>query len=111
MDEVAHMPDVPLRDYFEARVTALEKASEVSARALDRRLDAMNEIREAMRDMSSGMATRSELDAAKENIEKDLRALREFRAELGGKASQQQANVALALALLSLVMSIVMHFI
>ena len=101
--------EVPLRDYFEARVAALEKASEVSAKALDRRLDAMNEIREAMRDMSSGMATRTELDNAKEAIEKDLRGLREFRAELQGKASQSQAN--LTLALLSILLSVALKLI
>jgi hypothetical protein len=98
---------VSLRDYLEARITALEKANEVASRALEARLAAMNEIRETLRDQSSQMATRRELTQATGVIEKDLRILREFRAELQSKADQSAVAQARLMAYLALAVGIV----
>ncbi len=63
--------------YFEARLIALEKANEVAAEALKLRLNAMNEIRESMRDQGTRMATRSELEQCMASLTKDVRDARD----------------------------------
>ena len=73
--------------------------------ALDHRLNSMNEIRQALTDLSGTMFTRNEHDVYSTSVEKDLRALRESRAELSGKASQRTAGVGLLLAVAAVVIS------
>jgi hypothetical protein len=84
------MPDRPdspdsisLRAYFERLVESCdekhtlrnqmsERALDVAHRALATRLESMNEIRDAMRDQSSHMATKIELAALRDIVD-DLR--------------------------------------
>lgn len=101
---------VSLRDYVDTRLAALDKAMELATRILDKRLDSMNEIRGSMRDQAATMATRQELQAKLDIVDVELRSLREFRVALEAKASQQSVNVALALSLIGLAISIVKLF-
>ena len=83
----------------------------VTAATLEKRLDAGNHIREALKEQAEAvlsvlrgkielMLPRSEHDIYIKQVEADLRILRESRAELAGKASQSSMNLALALALI-----------
>jgi hypothetical protein len=97
---------------------------------MDKRLNTMNEIRESLRDQSSTMVTQGEhrlvlasIESLQSSIakmisredasvllgrvEEDLRVLRESRAMLAGKASQNSVVFAIALAASGLVMGVV----
>jgi hypothetical protein len=73
---------------------------------MEHRLNAMNEFRESLKDQSNLFLTKAEYTACKEKIDEDIRLLRESRAELHGKASQMQANIALAIAIIGILMSL-----
>lgn len=102
---------VPLKEHIESRLTALEQATTIAAHAMDKRLDGMNEFREALKDQASRMATRQEVEDKMAAVERDLRELREFRNMMRGKADQQAVNLALALSVLGMAISIILHFI
>ena len=53
---------VSLKEYFESRIESLEKAVYVASSAMDRRLEGMNEFRDAMKDQAARIVTREELE-------------------------------------------------
>jgi hypothetical protein len=71
--------------------------------ALDRRLEVMNEFRQALTDREATYYTRPEHDVYSRMVETDLRMLRESRAELMGKASQSSVLLTLAVAISGMV--------
>jgi hypothetical protein len=103
--------NVPLKEYFEARVVALEKATILAAHQMERRLEGMNEFREQLKDQAGQFQTKQEANLRWDNfirdqeaIKSDIRILRESRAMLEGKASQQSVNVATILAVVGIVL-------
>ena len=105
---------VSLRTYFDAKLDALEKSQGLVYEAMGRRLDGLNQFREALRDQQSKFATCIELAAVRERLdvettrfEKEIQALREFKATLEGKASQQSVIFAYALSILGLLIGII----
>jgi hypothetical protein len=111
------MSDVPLKEHLEARVAALERAVDMNIawlektrigdrEILEKRLDSMNEFRDALRDQSGTMFTRVEHEAYQKTVEADLRGLRGFQSTLEGKASQANLNVTFILALAAVVVSV-----
>jgi len=78
-DESNHREIVSLRDYFDGRLLELDKrieqqhvstqrALDKAEQALGRRLDGMNEFRDALRDQSNQMATREQLDRVRDRV-------------------------------------------
>ena len=102
---------VTLYDHFESRITGLEKATCVAQTSLEKRLESMNEFRAAIKDQNMTFVTRVEFEAFHKPVLDDLRVLRESRAELAGKASQGQTNLALIIALIGLILAIVKFFV
>lgn len=107
-----------LRDLFEAQLTAMQERFLAELRAIreavtvanaanDKRLDSVNEFRAQMADQAARFIVRSDLEAAVAPLRSDIAALKEFRAELKGKASQSSVNMAYAFAGLSAVLGIV----
>jgi hypothetical protein len=90
---------VSLRCYTDARLTGLEKASDVAAKRLDDRLATMNEFRSAMGDLSSRMVTRAELLVQLDKVDAILDDLKQSRDRLDGKASQKSVDTAMLIAL------------
>ena len=88
----------------------LEKATTIASEGLEKRLSGMNEFRAQLKDQTANFITRPEHDAVLLRINEDIRILRESRAELSGKASQLSANVALGIALIGLVLSLIGFF-
>jgi len=116
---------VSLKEYFESRLNGVEKAIELANDSLCKRLEGMNEFREALKDQTGKMATREEIkhqiavadnridsirrelvDKAK-NLEDKVDSLSYFKASLEGKASQTQANVVMFLSIVGLIISII----
>jgi hypothetical protein len=83
---------VTLRDYIDARMTAADRAVLIALAAMDKRMDAANELRGALKDLADSAVTRSKYDDDVKRIQEDIRSLRESRAELSGKASQDSLN-------------------
>lgn len=105
--------NVSLKEYLEARLNSLERdfqtklnASEtartIASTEMDRRLEGMNEFRDTLRDQASRFVTGTEVNLMMKPIAEDIRVLREYKAEVAGKASQTSAIVALLIALLAI---------
>ncbi len=101
---------VSLEKHFETRIIAIEKSIEATAKVLDRRLEGMNEFREALKDQASKFITRSELNVIIQRLDVDIRVLREYKATMEGKASQTSVSFAYAIAIISLIVGIVGYF-
>jgi len=117
--------DVSLRDHIESRLAALEKSlderfksqEQAIAHALaanEKRLDGMNEFREALRDQSRQFSVKSDLDNLSavtckdiERLEEDIKSLNESRAEMRGKASQTQLVVAYIISIIGIIFGII----
>ena len=97
------MDNVTLKEYFDTKVEAVKAVHEAYIYALEKRLESMNEFREAMKDQAARMMTREE----SKSIKDDIRSLRESRATLEGKASYQSVLIAYALSAISIIVSIV----
>ncbi len=98
--EQAHREIITLRDYFNEKVTALEqrldqqrlymeRAVDKAEVALGRRLDGMNEFRDALKDQASRMATSEQLDRVRDRV------------------SETEKKIAVTAAIWSMVVSIV----
>lgn len=105
----AKQPDlsIPLKEYFDARFDAIDKATTLAAEQMNKRLEGMNEIREAMREQAANFATCAEVNAKFALVDKDLRTLLDYKAELEGKASLTSVYVAWILAGAGLLVSII----
>ena len=101
------MGEVSLKEYTEARLRAVEKATDLAANTLEKRLEGMNEFRQALKSQSSTFVTRTEVDVQIAKIHDDIRTLRESKARLEGKASQLYVTVTLVIAILGLMASII----
>ena len=98
---------VSLKEHVESRLVALEKATDLAARTLEKRLEGMNEFREALKNQTSLFVTRTEIDIQLSKINDDIRELRESKAMLEGKASQLYVTITLVVALLGLIIGVV----
>jgi len=104
--EFSWVDGVTLTEHFDERFRAQEKALELAYASMEKRLDGMNEFRQALRDQNSLFVNRAEHDA----LVADIRGLREFRAGLEGVASAKSVYIAFAISVLSLAFSLVHWF-
>lgn len=107
MDSEDKNTRVSLREHIESRLAALEKATDLAAKALEKRLEGMNEFREALNNQASQFMTRREMTVIKDAFVKDIRELREFKAALEGKASQTSVIITLVISILGLLVAII----
>ena len=97
-----------------AEMIAIKEGTKLAKDAVDVRLASMNEFRKALSDQSDSFLTRAEYSTQHQNLEQrfgrmdeDIRTLRESRAELQGKASQSQVNIALIVAIIGIAISVI----
>jgi ethanolamine ammonia-lyase small subunit len=88
------------------RLEATDKAQEVYRSALDKRLETMNEFREALKDQNKTFIARPE----HELVVADIRSLRESRATLEGKASMMSVIISYGISIISLFVAILALF-
>ena len=116
------------RHYLESRIAAIEKATQLAARALTTRLESMNEIRASLEDARSNSPTNADMKALQRQvdgmdkrmeklisseqfsslrgpIDKDLRELRDSKNILAGKADRGSVMLSVGLACISLLLS------
>lgn len=96
-----------MQNTFSARMNAMEKATTVAAGLMDKRLEAMNEFRNTLKDQASQFLTQAEFDAQHQRVLEDIRMLRESKATLDGKASQQSVNISLIIAVVGMIMGMI----
>ena len=101
------MSDVTLKEHFETRLAAVEKATEVAAKQMEKRLDSMNEFREQLRCQASLFMTKENYDARHQLLQNQVDDLMLSRAELKGKASMSSVYMAYAIAIISIGLSII----
>jgi len=111
-----HQDGVSLKEHFNSRIAALEKqlethkettdeavtrAREVYQEAITReretnqhRFSVLNDHKANMDSLSANMRSRQECEALHERSTEDITALKTFRANLEGKASQSSVTVA-----------------
>ena len=101
---------ITLEKYVDTRIDAIEKAVAIAYQAMDKRLDGMNEFRDTIKDLNKSYITRNEHDI----VCQDIQSLKESRAEIAGKASQNSVNTAQIISVVSALLaliSVVLHFI
>jgi hypothetical protein len=100
------MTDVTLLDHLESRIKAVEKSNEQSNRVLEKRLDSMNEFREALKDQVNRSPSRAEMDAKFQILDKDIKLLNTFMDTQQGKATMNDVNGAKLVAYIGLALGI-----
>ena len=74
---------------------------------MNRRLESMNEFRDALKDQASGFLTKSEYNLIHDRVVDDIRILRESKASLEGKASQKSVNIAYIISAMSILLAVI----
>jgi uncharacterized Ntn-hydrolase superfamily protein len=92
------------------QVIALDKATVIAKDNMERRLDSMNEFREALRDTQARFLTSQEFDNAHAQVMTDIKMLREEKARMEGKASQSQVLGTAAISIVGLVIGVISLF-
>ncbi len=98
---------VTLKEYIDTRMDALQLAIKLVTDSLDKRREDMNEFRAQMQDQTAHFITRAELNVVRESQDKDIKSLRESRATLEGKASQNSVMVSYIIAFIGIAIGIV----
>ena len=110
--------EVSLKEYVEKlveasekkadiRIAAMEKATTVAYANMEGRLTGMNEFRQTLSDQAGKFPTREELNAYLKSINDDLRMLRESKAQMDGKASQNSVMISLILGVMGLSIGVI----
>ena len=85
-------------------------SSEVSAAMLEKRLESMNEFRAQLKDQAGTFFTRNEHSTYMTSVEKDLRILRESKANLEGKATSLSVNISTTIAIIGVILAVLSFF-
>ena len=100
-----------IKSLMKSKYQTIEKSTDLATSVLDKRLDSMNEFRQALKDQQSTFVAKSEFDIMHQRIIEDIRMLREGKANLEGKASMTSVYISYAIALIALTISIIRIFI
>ena len=110
--------EITIKEYVERIVDDLEKRIEQARVTMEKRLDSMNEFRDALKDQSAKSPTREEMSSELDSIRKDVKSLISFKDSLEGKASQEDVNkanrnafIGIAIGFIGLLMGILRFFI
>jgi hypothetical protein len=87
-------PAISIKEYVDALFKASETRTEQARLTMEKRLDGMNEFRDALRDQAANSPSRIEMETKFEAIEKELKTLNTFMDTVGGKANQSDVTAA-----------------
>jgi hypothetical protein len=94
-----------VEELFKTRIDSMEEARRLALAAMDKRLDGMNELREALRDQRATYFTKESHELYQKQIELEIRSLQDFKLTLDTKASTKSVNLATGLAVGGFVIS------
>jgi hypothetical protein len=101
---------VSLKEYVDLRFSENLRALEKAERDLSKRLEGMNEFRDALKDQAGTFVTREALDLKIDNLERDVSDLKLNRAHAEGKASQTSVLIAYGISLVGLIIGVAAFF-
>lgn len=114
MDKYIDTKDDSIKCEFNAKLTtiyakfdAIEQARIITSLNLEKRLDGMNEFRDALNDALSRFLSTDEYKRGHDKVLDDIRILREDRARMEGKADQKSVNNATIIAVGGLLLGII----
>ena len=102
---------IHLEQLFDVKLSSTQLAIDKATASLDARLAVMNEFRGALKDQTHLFFTKSEHNIFREKVDSEITMLREFKAELKGKADQSQLNLSILISAIGIGMSLVSLFI
>ena len=98
---------VSLKEYFEEKFCALDRALELQAGEYSRRLEGLNHEARQLKDMQSTYVPRETYDNYVKTMQETVRNLELSRAELSGKASQKSLNFTMIASIIGLLISLI----
>lgn len=101
---------VSLKEYFDSRIESINESTTLARNAMEKRLEGMNEFRDALKDQTNKFVTRQEMTDSMLRISEDIRILRESKATIEGKASQNAMIATLIVAVGGLIVGTVSLF-
>ena len=96
-----------LQKHIEAQLHSVDRATVLALQTMDKRLEGMNEFREALKDTTARLATREELALQVGRLKSDIDELKHYRATMEGKASQSSVNAATVLSVVGLIVALI----
>ena len=96
---------VSLREHFESRLVAVEKATDRASSQLEKRLEGMNEFRGQLRDQAETFLPRSEYVLMHDRLVGEVRTLSDYRVKMDSKADQKTVTFATGIAVLSAILA------
>ena len=97
---------VTIKEYLESKIEGIAVATTLASKILEKRLDGMNEFRNALKDQAANFITRAELESTLAKITLDVQNLRDFKSTLEGKASQGSVYISYAINIIGWVITI-----
>jgi DNA-binding MurR/RpiR family transcriptional regulator len=94
-------------EHLNGDLRSLESNFNVANTSLDKRVDGMDEFRGQLKDQAGGFYTKDAHDQYAKRIDEDINSLKETRAELRGKASQNSVFLASIIGIIGIIMGIV----
>jgi hypothetical protein len=97
---------ISLKEYVDLRFTENQRALEKAERDLSKRLEGMNEFRDALKDQAGTFVTREAMEIKLDGLEKDMADLKLTRAHAQGKASQTSVLIAYGISFVGLLIAV-----
>lgn len=125
LDEKQKADCFSIKEFFENSINELEKnietkygslkeATTLAKTTMDERLARMNEFRESLKDQANSFVTKNEheilikkIDSELDILTEEVKNLREFKAELKGKADQSQVIFSLMIGLAGIIIGVI----
>jgi hypothetical protein len=116
--EFNYKDSVTLKEYFKdmaaemcevnrIRFESQDKALNLARESLEKRLEGMNEFRQAIKDQQSTFLTHNEYNAKHDLLQTQVDQLRLKGAELSGKADQKSVTIVMIFSLISATLGVV----
>jgi len=110
IDINSYAAGVSLKEYFESRLTAMEKATSLAKADMEKRLDSMNEFRHQLDMQTREFVNTILYDKDIDRLDKDIRDLRDSKNQLEGKASMKSVVIGYIFTAIALIIGIIKLF-
>jgi chromosome segregation ATPase len=94
-------------EHMRGDLQTLESNFNVANVGLEKRLEAMNEFRDQLKDQAGTFFTKNEHEQFAKRVDDEIGSLKESRAEAKGKASQNQVLVATLIGVIGIIVGLV----
>jgi septal ring factor EnvC (AmiA/AmiB activator) len=110
IDINSYVAGVSLREYFDSRLAAIEKATSLAKADMEKRLDSMNEFRHQLDRQTRDFVNIINYDKDIDRLDKDIRDLRDSKNQLEGKASMKSVIIGYIFTAIAIIIGIIKLF-